>query len=85
MSEVIKLLSNSEVLGTANSTVSNARLVRLLSTSSVLVTLSDPVSDTVVGSLVLAANRPVALEKHPSEVLSSNELGELFCLRHSLY
>jgi hypothetical protein len=76
MTEITKLLSNTVTIGTsnnANGSVHSAKLVRVLALSPLLVTLQDPVANTQVGSVVMAANSVLLIQKNPADVLVAND------------
>jgi hypothetical protein len=85
MSEVLKLLSNTVQIATsnnANGAVFGAKLVRVLALSPLLITVQDTVANVQIGSVVMAANSVMHLQKNPTDVLVSNDAAN--CLAVSI-
>jgi hypothetical protein len=74
MSQTLKLLSNSVMLGTANNNIFNARCVRVqnLGNSTVIITQSDVNANVQIANLYLGANDFAVIQKSPNDVLNSN-------------
>jgi hypothetical protein len=71
---IVKLLGNTETIGTSNTDIGGARLVRLLNTGTTpaLIFQFDTAANTQIGTLVLAASAEASVEKFPSDALTSN-------------
>ena len=69
MPQTVKLLSNSELLGTSNSSVSGAKLVRLLAKSPVVVKVFDAISNAQIGSVEMLGDTVLVLQKNVTDVL----------------
>lgn len=70
----IKLTGSGTTIGTANTTLSNAKCMRLRNTDTVdcVVTVSDTVANTILGTVQLAPSEILYLDKRALEVVSSN-------------
>jgi len=70
----IKVTGSTTTIGTANTTLSNAKAMRLRNTDSVdcVVTVSDTVANVVLGTVQLAPSEIIYVEKKAAEVISSN-------------
>ena len=73
MTDVLKLLSNSVVVGTSNTSINGAKLVRLLAKSSVVVKVYDTISNGQVRSVEMLGNTVLVLQKRVTDVLASND------------
>jgi hypothetical protein len=74
MTQIVKVLANTAVLGAANTDVGRHRLVRVLNTGNTvaLVTLSDTNANSQIGSYAIAPGFDVVIQKEFDNVLSSN-------------
>lgn len=72
MSSIIKLMDSEIALSTAN-TVSNGRLVRVLETGvgNALITVKDS-GGTTLGTVTMLQGTELAIEKKPTDTLTSN-------------
>src|SRR5262245_48955011 len=70
----IKLTGTTTTIGTANTTLNNAKCLRLRNTNTVdcVVTVSDTNANVILGTVQLAPSEILYLEKKALEVLSSN-------------
>jgi hypothetical protein len=74
MSQIVKVLANTAVIGTSNTSVANNRLVRVLNVANTpaLLTISNLTANTLVGTYVVAAGGEVVIQKARDDVFSSN-------------
>jgi hypothetical protein len=74
MTQVVKVLANTEVLGAANTDVGRHKLVRILNTANTvaLITVSDTVANSTIGTYALAPLEDVVIIKEFDYVVSSN-------------
>ena len=83
MTEVVKLLANTIVLGAANNNINNAKLVRVLNSGTTpgLITQFDTVASVQLGTVVVGANTVIAIEKANTDVLTSNHASAIFAVK----